>query len=305
MSENRAATRPPGAEARIGDLESAQRTAERALALSRGIFEPPHSQIARTLAGLGIVLNARGQTAASADAFRQALDMRREILGEGSPHLIPALSNVGTIESQLGRHEAALGYFREAERACRDAPSATRTNCGLVRHRIAAALLALGQHEQAELDALAAYEQRVQVFGTQSGDVASTLALLSDIARHDGRTELALERAARAAQIVAELPEAARNVRAEVGVAHARALVAAGRAAAALDLVDALIARWREESPQETFHLSRMLTSRYLALRASGSHEAASETAAEVRRMAIAPEQVDADTRAMLAETGG
>ena len=106
VSENRAATRPPGAEARIGDLESAQRTAERALALSRGIFEPPHSQIARTLAGLGIVLNARGQTAASADAFRQALDMRREILGEGSPHLIPALSPKSVLTTRISRSSA-------------------------------------------------------------------------------------------------------------------------------------------------------------------------------------------------------
>jgi tetratricopeptide (TPR) repeat protein len=289
-----------GAEARIGDLESAQRSAEQALELSREIFEPPHSQIARALAGLGIVLNARGDTARSAEVFREALEMRRELLGAAHPHLIPALLNVGTIESLLGRYQEALVYFREAEQACRGAPESTRTTCGLVRHRIANMLLKLGQYELAEQEAHAALQLRIEVFGPESADVASTLALLSGIARLDGRHALASERASQAADIVAKLTDVSRNIRAEVGMAQVRSLLALERHQEALQRGDELTEWWRQDSPQETFYLSRMLTDRFHALRGLRRDEDAAATADQVRAMALNASEMEAETKAML-----
>jgi tetratricopeptide (TPR) repeat protein len=289
------------AEARVGDLERAQQSAERALALSRAIYDPPHSQIARTLAGLGIVLNARGQTAASAQVFREALDMRRALLGAGHAHLIPALLNVGTIESLLGRYVEALAYFREAEQACRTAPAATRTTCGLVRHRIANMHYKLGEHAEAEREALAARDLRIEVFGPRSGDLASTLALLSNIARADGREALALTRAEEAVAMLAALPDPARNVRAEVGLAQVRALIALGRLPEAERESASLLAWWRTDSPQETFFLSRMLTDRHRILVASGRAAEAADIVADLRAMQLDSAELEPETRSLIA----
>jgi tetratricopeptide (TPR) repeat protein len=293
------------AEARVGNLDVALQDAERALTLSREIFEPPHAHIARALSTLGVVQNARGQTAASAQAFGEALEMRRELLGRDDPNLIPALINVGAIEGLLGRHDAALELFLEAERLCAKSPASTRATCGLVRHRIAATQQKLGRLDEAEHGAQASLALRREVYGEDSGEVAAAHALLANIARESRRTDLALERSAAAERILERRADISRNIRAEVGIARVRALLAHGDADDALARNEELLAWWREDSPDEKQFLAQMLADRSAALRAAGRRDEAVVAAREARALGLSPAELGAQTDRVLSRALG
>lgn len=284
------------AEARVGNLDRARDAAEQALTLSREIFDPPHPHIARALSTLGVVLNARGETARSAEVFREALDMRRALLGPDDPNLIPAIINVGAIEALLGRDEAALALFLEARRACDASPVNTRSTCGLVRHRIANAYLKLGRLDQAAREAEASLALQREVFGAESGEVAASLALLANIARLAGRTEVALARSDEAEQLLSRNPDISRNIRAETGIARVRALSAAARDAEALQRIEQLLAWWREDSPDEKLFLLQMLGDRASALLALGRGAEAKQAAQQALALGLTDGEIGTET---------
>ena len=283
------------AEARIGNLERAQVVAEEALTLSRRIFDPPHPHIARALSTLGVALNARGQHDASAQAFGEALQMRRELLGPDDPNLIPAVLNVGAIEALSGRHEAALERFLEARRICAIAPVNTRSTCGLVSQRLASTYLKLGRVEQAQQEASRALDLRREVFGEQSGEVASTLALLGSIARQAGDLDVAL-RQSEAADALLERPDISRNVRAEVGLVRVRVLRDARRHAEALRRIEPLLAWWRQDSPDEAQFLAQMLVEYSDVLLALDRREAARAAATQALDLGLSEAELGTET---------
>jgi eukaryotic-like serine/threonine-protein kinase len=293
------------AEARVGNLDRARDAAEGALLLSREIFDPPHPHIARALSTLGVVSNARGETARSAEVFREALEMRRALLGPDDPNLIPAILNVGATEALLGRDEAALALFLEARRACEAAPANTRSTCGAVRHRSANAYQKLGRLDEALHEAEASLALRREVFGAESGEVAASLALLANIARLSGRTDAALAQSEQAEQLLQRNPDISRNIRAEAGISRVRALSAAGRDDEALRSNDQLLAWWRGNSPDEKLFLLQMLGDRAGALFALGRRDEAKTTAEQALALGLTEGEIGIETLQRLRAAAG
>lgn len=283
------------AEARVGNLDRAQEAAEQALALSREIFDPPHPHIARALSTLGVALNARGDSAGSAQAFDDALKMRRELLGPDDPNLIPAITNVGAIQTLRGNHEAALALFLDGWRICEVSPQNTRSTCGLLSHRLAGTYLKLGQLDQAEREATRSLSLRREVFGAESGEVASSLALLANVARQTGRQEVALSQS-EAADTLLSHPNITRNVRAEVGLVRARVLLSAGRADEALQRSEQLLEWWRKDSPDEKQFLLQMLAEQSDALLTLGRQEEARAAAEQALALGLSEGEIGAET---------
>ncbi|MGQ0639601.1 MAG: tetratricopeptide repeat protein [Gemmatimonadaceae bacterium] len=149
-------------------------------------------ELAASITGLANNQFYLGNYAAADSLSRVALDMSRQVYGEGHPHIAEDLINIGAVQYEQGR-------YAEAEKMYREALTITKGWYGPVHHKTASNLTMLGRAVRAlnrnrEADsllheALAIHER---VFGPEHPNVASALNDIALIALVEQRYDTAL-----------------------------------------------------------------------------------------------------------------
>ena len=187
-----------------------------------------HVHTAQTLSDYGALLTAQGDYAAAVEAHREALSVRRDLLGRSHPHVAQSLSHIGWALQAQGR-------YAEAEPLYRGALAIRREHLGDDHASVGNSLLLLGEARTLQGDVkggLALEAEAVRTFRRVLGlEHPTTLAAVLRHAAH-------LEEAGRAPAVRALLADAAPAVREAYGPGHektrrAEALLARARSARA------------------------------------------------------------------------
>ncbi|MCG6955699.1 MAG: serine/threonine-protein kinase [Gemmatimonadetes bacterium] len=116
-------------QSRGGDLESAERSYRRALAILRQETAPDSTELARTIAGLGATVLSRGRAEEADSLLRRAMDIEERIPGLDDGILAKTVRNLGAAAYYRGKYPEAAQYYSrtvamEQRRFGRDAPGA-------------------------------------------------------------------------------------------------------------------------------------------------------------------------------------
>lgn len=186
-----------------GDLETAHRLLEEALAIQLREAGPSSLPVAKTLAELGWVDQLGKELEQGRKRLHEAIAIQRQAGPAAELDLAESLSNLATLELDAERPEVAEPLRAEAlavdrRRLGEDHP---RTIVG--RTNLAAVLYRQGDYEQAERLTREVLGLRRRVLGEDHPELAETYVSLSTIARQRGEGAAA-EQAARQAVAIFE-----------------------------------------------------------------------------------------------------
>jgi len=139
---------------------------------------------ARLLNDVAYYLKARGQYAVAESRYQQALEIRRQVLGEQHPDFASSLNNLAALYGATGRYEQAEPLYQQALEISRQVLGEQHPDFAQSLNNLAEFYRATGRYEQAEPLYQQALEIRRQVLGEQHPDFASSLnnlALLYDL----------------------------------------------------------------------------------------------------------------------------
>jgi tetratricopeptide (TPR) repeat protein len=74
-----------------------------------------HPQVATSLNNLALLYDNQGRYDEAEPLYQQALELRRELLGDRHPDVAGSLFNLGGLRYNQGRYPEALDLFLEAE----------------------------------------------------------------------------------------------------------------------------------------------------------------------------------------------
>ncbi len=97
----------------VGDLETAELVAEKALSLIQSM-EQAHDEIATTYINLGEIAIKKGELAKARTQLNKAVSIFKEKKKKNSPHYPVALAGLGEINYLEGKKQEALLAYREA-----------------------------------------------------------------------------------------------------------------------------------------------------------------------------------------------
>ena len=193
-----------------GDLDEADLLFRRAIAERRQSLGT-HVHTAQSLSDYGAVLIAKGDVRGAVEAHREALEIRRTLLGETHPHVAQSLSHLGWALQMQGR-------YAEAEPLYREALAIRREHLGDAHASVGNSLLVLGEVRVLQGDdaGVALIDQAVQTMNRALGPdhptTLSTQLRLAETLARVGRLEEAQALARRL------LP----NIRRALGRDHAK-----------------------------------------------------------------------------------
>ena len=170
-----------------------------------------HVHTAQSLSDYGAVLTALGDVDGATAAHREALAIRRELLGDSHPHVAQSLSHLGWALQARGR-------YAEAEPLYREALAIRRTHLGDDHASVGNSLLLLGearllQGDDAGLDTVT---EAVRTLGRGLGpDHPTTLSAALRLAGH-------LDRAGRGGEARRHAVRLLPGLRAAFGAGHAK-----------------------------------------------------------------------------------
>ena len=141
----------------------------------------------RLLNELGYFLEKRGQYNLSAEIFEQALEMRRELLGDRHPNVATSLNNLAALYRSQGRYDAAEPYYQQALEMRRELLGDRHPSVASSLNNLAALYESQGRYEAAEPYYLQALEMRRELLGDRHPDVAGSLWNLSALRYQQGR----------------------------------------------------------------------------------------------------------------------
>ena len=117
----------------LGDYDAAQAQLEKAVALGRDAAPEGSEELALAMNKLARLCASQGRLPQGEQLFREALDIRRRILG-------PDHEDVGVILNNLGFHLAEMDRFEEAEQMLREALALRRRLFGKESSEVATTL---------------------------------------------------------------------------------------------------------------------------------------------------------------------
>jgi tetratricopeptide (TPR) repeat protein len=175
----------------IGDLDGAEQTLQRAVALREAALGARHPEVALTLDAWSDVAFASGRAAQALDLGVRALAILEEVLGPEDARVIATRVDVGRARGVLGHHREALDELRRAVEVGTRALGPSHAT--VVEGR--AELARVHQAERAWGPALVEIEQVLALRRGTLGDrhplVAGALVRLAEIRRGEGRRDLA------------------------------------------------------------------------------------------------------------------
>jgi tetratricopeptide (TPR) repeat protein len=161
-----------------GDLERAQRTAERCLALRTAALGERHADTAAAHGLLGAALRRRGQLAEALAADRKALEIFGAALGDGHPDTATARGNLSATHRARGEHAEALALGEAALAGLQAACGADDLRTAVAWGNLSAVRRARGEH----LEAVACGRELVRIRSAVLGDMhAETAAARSTL----------------------------------------------------------------------------------------------------------------------------
>lgn len=171
----------------LGLPERARSPLETALALHRNEPEADLGGLAQTLETLGHLHQDSGEVLEAVGAYREALEVRRELLGPEHPKVATALNHLGDALEDSGDSAAAEPFYRQALEM-------RRRLFGEHHEAVAESLNQLGllHHQRRELDRAEplyrrALEMRREILGPQHPEVAVSLNNLAALQQARGR----------------------------------------------------------------------------------------------------------------------
>ena len=186
----------------IGDYDRADSHALQALTQERALHGAQDADIAAVLNTLGHIRYEQGRQAEAADFMRDALAMRRDVLGDEHDLTTGAMLDLVQVLHRPGGYD-------EAEALAREALAVRQTRYGAGHEYVVEALAALGQIlwysnrdiEQADSLIRAAYDMSERLFGPDDLRTAGYMTLLSGFLPVRGQAEEAETYARRALEI--------------------------------------------------------------------------------------------------------
>lgn len=201
----------------LGRLDDAEAGLREVLAMQRGLYEEPHTDIANTLNNLAAVRRRQGNLDDAERLYRNALDQRRTIHGELHPDVAQSINNIGSILYYREDIDGAAEHFHRAYELWReffdgDHPRVADalTNLGSIRRRQGRFESAIEHHQESA-------EMQARLHGAESRP--------HGLALHRFGTTLA--GAGHPAEARTALRKAYRILLAELGAQHPRSVSAA------------------------------------------------------------------------------
>jgi CHAT domain-containing protein/Tfp pilus assembly protein PilF len=105
--------------------------------------------LARGLNGQVVALYRKGQAAKAISLARQALSIRKDVLGERHPHYANSLNILAFLYENMGDHKAALSLHQKAMAICKKVLGKKHPDYASSLNNLAALYWSLGDHKQA------------------------------------------------------------------------------------------------------------------------------------------------------------
>jgi eukaryotic-like serine/threonine-protein kinase len=182
-----------------------------------------------TLTSLGGLLTRRGDHAGAEPLLREAVDVRRQLLGDDHPRTAVALNNLARAYQAQARYDEAEPLLRESLEIRRRALGADHPEVATALNNLALGLVQTGRYDEAEPLHLESLALRRRAHGDRHPAVATALINLSDVSMGRGSPAEAESRLREAIAILVPSRGPGHTV---VGQARARlgaALAAQGR----------------------------------------------------------------------------
>jgi len=146
---------------------------------------------ARLLNQVAFYLAARGQYAVAEPLYQQALEIRRQVLGEQHPNFAQSLNALASLYESTGRYEQAEPLLQQALEIRREVLGEQHPDFARSLNNLAALYDSTGRYEQAEPLYQEALDLYRQVLGEQHPNFALSLNNLAFLYKTTGRYEQA------------------------------------------------------------------------------------------------------------------
>ncbi len=185
----------------LGHAEAALAHTQLAADLATEVHGPRHPAVAKMMGNIGMLHATIGDAVRARTAYAESIAATEGALGPEHPSLAPALGGMGVLASSEGDHEVAIAYHdRVIAIHTRQGPAGAVALARALGNR-AVDLAALGQLDRAEADAVRALGMIEDQLGHDHTLIATLAASLGRIHRQQGRLQLALAHAERAAAV--------------------------------------------------------------------------------------------------------
>ncbi len=222
----------------LGKYEPALEMQERALAVRQKLLGPEHPHVANSLTNLGLVLWKMGRLEEAREAHARTLALREKVLGPEHLEVAGALNNLALVLGELGRYEEALATHQRALALWEKTLGPEHADVALSLNNLGDTYEALGRYEEARRMHERALALRRKVLGPEHPEVANSLGNLANTLRQLQRYPEAREHYARARALQDKVLPSEHPDRAWPLVGMSRLLLAQGRPAEALPLVE-------------------------------------------------------------------
>jgi tetratricopeptide (TPR) repeat protein len=142
-----------------------------------------HPDLATALGNLGLTYELIGEMDKAIDTVARAVDMQRELLGADHPQYVLMLYNLGSLQINADRLDAAASNLEAAARAAVRAYPPNHLYTGRFNHRLAAVYAQLGRTADARSHA----ERAAQIYSTRDDVPENWSEEVREIARGGGR----------------------------------------------------------------------------------------------------------------------
>ena len=179
-----------GARRRLGDYDDAERKIRQALQILEHSVGSRHALYADALMNLGYVLEDDRQRPAEALAvFRQALDIRRELLGPRHIQVIFPQGNISAVLAKLGQEDEAIAMSRQYLVDLAALLGDRHPTMAEAKGHFGLLLMRVGRGEEAEAEGRDALERMRRAFGYQHTAVGWQLGNLAHTLLANGKLE--------------------------------------------------------------------------------------------------------------------
>jgi len=134
-----------------------------------------HPDYANNLNKLGIVYWEMGDYKAAEDYFKQALGIRKKVLGEDHPDYARSLNNLGILYSDMGDYKAAEGYYKQALEIYKKVLGEDHPDYAMSLNNLGNVHWNMGDYKAAEGYYKQALEIRMKALGEEHADYALSL----------------------------------------------------------------------------------------------------------------------------------
>ena len=286
---------------RTGDLAGAEALHREGIALRRRIYDKPHDDLASALEDFATFLIKRERFEEAQSLLEEALTIDRQVLGPESLQAASTLDVLGTLAASQHAYGASERYLRDALTIydAHVAEAGHEQDQALTRAHFAQTLNELGKLDEAQdmVDKALVTQRALHGEGNYT---CGALFVAARIALHRGDAAKALALSTHALDALAHLDVPAPRMEILNRQAHAMALDALGKQAAALDDVAAAIATIETVAPSSHAKRAGLLALQARLQRALGQTKAANVSVTEARALNVPARYLAAEDAATI-----